>query len=71
MATILIVDDEKNIRATLGRGLRLEGYATLEAGDGEPAESYRHMRRVHGRGERVFDLGTCAVHVPQYPHRTS
>jgi DNA-binding NtrC family response regulator len=37
MATILIVDDEKNIRATLGRGLRLEGYATLEAGDGEEA----------------------------------
>ncbi|HET6278804.1 MAG TPA: response regulator, partial [Candidatus Polarisedimenticolia bacterium] len=37
MATILIVDDEKNIRATLGRGLRLEGFATLEAGDGEEA----------------------------------
>jgi len=37
MATILIVDDEKNIRATLGRGLRLEGYDTLEAADGEQA----------------------------------
>ncbi len=37
MATILIVDDEKNIRATLGRGLRLEGYATLEAANGEEA----------------------------------
>ncbi len=35
MATILIVDDEKNIRGTLARALRLEGYATLEAGDGE------------------------------------
>jgi DNA-binding NtrC family response regulator len=41
MATILIVDDEKNMRATLGRGLRLEGYDTLEAGDGEQA-----LRRV-------------------------
>ena len=37
MATILIVDDEKNIRATLGRGLRLEGYTTLEAANGEEA----------------------------------
>ena len=37
MATILIVDDEKNIRSTLGRSLRLEGYATLEAQDGVEA----------------------------------
>ena len=37
MSTILIVDDEKNIRGTLSRALRLEGYATLEAGDGEEA----------------------------------
>ncbi len=37
MATILIVDDEKNIRSTLSRSLRLEGYATLEAQDGVEA----------------------------------
>lgn len=37
MPTVLIVDDEKNIRATLARGLRLEGYRTEEAGDGVEA----------------------------------
>src|SRR5207245_2093620 len=37
MPTTLIVDDEKNIRASLGRSLRLEGYATLEAADGVQA----------------------------------
>ncbi|PYS97523.1 MAG: Fis family transcriptional regulator [Acidobacteria bacterium] len=37
MPTILIVDDEKNIRASLARSLRLEGYATLEAADGAQA----------------------------------
>jgi DNA-binding NtrC family response regulator len=35
--TILIVDDEKNIRATIARGLRLEGFRTEEAGNGEEA----------------------------------
>jgi DNA-binding NtrC family response regulator len=34
MPTVLIVDDEKNIRATIARGLRLEGFRTAEAGDG-------------------------------------
>src|SRR6185436_17120647 len=34
MPTVLIVDDEKNIRATLARGLRLEGYRTEEAANG-------------------------------------
>jgi len=37
MPTVLIVDDEKNIRATLARGLRLEGYRTDEAADGVAA----------------------------------
>ena len=37
MPTVLIVDDEKNIRATLARGLRLEGYRTSEASDGREA----------------------------------
>ena len=34
MPNVLIVDDEKNIRATLARGLRLEGYRTDEAENG-------------------------------------
>jgi len=34
MPTVLIVDDEKNIRATLARGLRLEGYRAEEAANG-------------------------------------
>jgi len=34
MPTVLIVDDEKNIRATLARGLRLSGYRTEEAANG-------------------------------------
>ena len=37
MPTILIADDEKNIRATLARGLQLEGYRTVDAADGEEA----------------------------------
>jgi len=37
MPTILIADDEKNIRATLARALALEGYATEEAEDGARA----------------------------------
>ena len=37
MPTVLIVDDEKNIRATLARGLRLEGYRAEEAANGREA----------------------------------
>ncbi len=37
MPTVLIADDERNIRATIARALRLEGYATLEAEDGAKA----------------------------------
>jgi DNA-binding NtrC family response regulator len=37
MPTILIADDEKNIRSTLARALRLEGYQALEAEDGAAA----------------------------------
>jgi len=37
MATILIADDEKNIRGALARSLRLEGYAALEAENGADA----------------------------------
>jgi DNA-binding NtrC family response regulator len=34
---VLIVDDEKNIRAGLGRALEMDGYRTLLAGDGQEA----------------------------------
>jgi DNA-binding NtrC family response regulator len=34
---VLIVDDEKNIRAGLGRALELDGYRTLLAADGQEA----------------------------------
>jgi DNA-binding NtrC family response regulator len=37
MSTILIADDEKNIRGALARSLRLEGYAALEAENGADA----------------------------------
>ncbi len=37
METVLVVDDESTIRDVLVRYLRREGYATLEAGDGESA----------------------------------
>lgn len=31
-----------------------ESLPLLEPGDGDLAEGYRHMRRVHGRGERAY-----------------
>ena len=37
MPKVLLVDDERNLRGTLARALKLEGYATLEAEDGEQA----------------------------------
>ena len=36
-ASVLIVDDEPNIRRMLGALLREEGYSTMEAGDGKEA----------------------------------
>ena len=36
-ASVLIVDDEPNIRRMLGALLREEGYSTTEAGDGQEA----------------------------------
>lgn len=40
--TILIVDDEANLRKTLAEILRTRGYATLEAGDGSEAIELLH-----------------------------
>jgi DNA-binding NtrC family response regulator len=56
MTTVLIVDDEKNIRATLTRGLRLEGYATIEASHGEEA-----LQRLEAEG---IDLVLLDLQMP-------
>ena len=37
MATVLVVDDEPIVREVVVRYLEREGYATLEAGDGDGA----------------------------------
>jgi DNA-binding NtrC family response regulator len=57
MPTVLIVDDEKNIRATLARGLRLEGYRTDEAGNGVEA-----LKLLDGGG---VDLVILDVQMPE------
>ena len=50
MATILLADDERNIRATVGRSLRMEGHAVVEAADGEEA-----LRRIEaGEADAVL-----------------
>ena len=46
-ATILVVDDEKNIRRTLGMILRSQGYEMLEAETGEQALEILGARTVH------------------------
>ncbi len=56
MARILIVDDEKNVRATLARALALEGHETAGAGDGEEA-----LVRLDGGG---FDLAVVDLAMP-------
>ena len=43
MATVLVVDDEPIVRDVVVRYLEREGYATLEAGDGEVARD--HLER--------------------------
>ncbi len=57
MPRILIVDDEANLRATLARTLRSEGYQTAEARDGVEAVS-----RLHNGG---FDLVILDLSMPR------
>jgi two-component system nitrogen regulation response regulator NtrX len=57
MPTVLIVDDEKNIRATLARSLRLEGYRTDEAGNGIEA-----LQALDGGG---IDLVLLDMQMPE------
>src|SRR5689334_25444451 len=56
--TILIVDDERNIRRTLGLVLRGEGYSVVEAATGEEA-----LERLMA-GERV-DLAIVDLLLPK------
>jgi DNA-binding NtrC family response regulator len=57
MPTVLIVDDEKNIRATLSRGLHLDGFRTQEAGNGVEA--------LKALEEGGIDLAILDVQMPE------
>jgi len=57
MANILIIDDEKAIRKTLGEILSFEGYKIEEAADGEEG-----LRKF---GERNFDVVLCDIKMPK------
>jgi len=57
MATILIIDDEKAIRKTLGEILSYEGYKIDEASDGEEG-----LKRF---GEKVYDVVICDIKMPK------
>jgi two-component system, NtrC family, nitrogen regulation response regulator NtrX len=57
MATILIIDDEKAIRKTLGEILTFEGYKIEEAADGEDA--------LQKFTNTVFDLVLCDIKMPK------
>jgi DNA-binding response OmpR family regulator len=53
MATILVVDDEPHVRDVVVRYLRRDGYATLEAGNGDDA---RELIRSHKPSLVVLDV---------------
>lgn len=57
MSSILIIDDEKAIRKTLGEILSYEGYKIDEAGDGE--EGLKKFK------EKVYDVVLCDIKMPK------
>ncbi|HEX2607033.1 MAG TPA: sigma-54 dependent transcriptional regulator [Flavisolibacter sp.] len=57
MASILIIDDEKAIRKTLGEILSFEGYKIDEAADGE--EGLKKFR------EKSYDVVLCDIKMPK------
>jgi DNA-binding NtrC family response regulator len=57
MADILIIDDEKSIRKTLGEILSFEGYKIDEASDGE--EGLKKFR------DRNYDVVLCDIKMPK------
>jgi CheY-like chemotaxis protein len=54
--SILIVDDNDAVRATLARVLESRGYETVAVASGEDA-----MLQVRGRS---FDIALCDIHLP-------
>src|SRR5690606_9465906 len=57
MSNILIIDDEKAIRKTLGEILSYEGYKIEEASDGE--EGLKKYR------EKTYDVVLCDIKMPK------
>lgn len=57
MSNILIIDDEKAIRKTLGEILSYEGYKIDEAGDGE--EGLKRFK------EKTYDVVLCDIKMPK------
>ena len=57
MSSILIIDDERAIRKTLGEILSYEGYKIEEASDGE--EGLRKFR------EKAYDVVLCDIKMPK------
>ncbi len=57
MPSILIIDDEKSIRKTLGEILSFEGYKIDEASDGE--EGFRKFK------EKNYDVVLCDIKMPK------
>jgi two-component system nitrogen regulation response regulator NtrX len=57
MSSILIIDDEKAIRKTLGEILSYEGYKLEEAGDGE--EGLKKFK------EKEYDVILCDIKMPK------
>jgi DNA-binding NtrC family response regulator len=57
MPDILIIDDEKAIRKTLGEILQFEGYKIEEASDGE--EGLRKFR------DKLYDVVLCDIKMPK------
>src|SRR5215210_7166765 len=57
MSNILIIDDEKAIRKTLGEILSYEGYKIDEASDGE--EGLKKFR------EKIYDVVLCDIKMPK------
>lgn len=53
-AIVLVVDDDNDIRTTLGEVLEREGYLVLEARDGE--EALCRARGITGRVVAIVDL---------------
>lgn len=57
MSNILIIDDEKSIRKTLGEILSYEGYKIEEASDGE--EGLKKFK------EKIYDVVLCDIKMPK------